>query len=150
MLLSFPAPAAADSEQLVSDAAAGWTAGAVNQEAAAPGRFFAGDLEYAHASALTQNKEAYIAAVVKGPARYESFTFSEVKVKLHGKTVAVLSGHCDVKMTGLEVFRVRTLQVYLENNGQGRKHGAAASTPFRRRDASGASRLLPSLCRSRP
>ena len=55
---------------------------------------------------------------MKGPARYESFTFSEVKVKFHGKTVAVLTGHCDVKMAGREVLRVRTLQVYVVNSGQ--------------------------------
>src|SRR5262249_34940463 len=52
-----------------------------------------------------------------GPARYESFTFSDLKVKLYGKT-AVLTGFVDVKMVGQDVFRVRTLQVYTENNGQ--------------------------------
>ena len=110
--------AAAQSEQLVREAAAGWTQGAVKQDAAALGRFLSDDLQYAHASGQTQTKEEYIAAVVKGPSRYESFTFSDVKVRFYGKTAAVLTGHCDVKMTGREVFRVRTLQVYVENKGQ--------------------------------
>ena len=112
--------ASADSEQLVRDAAAGWTEGAVRQDAAALARYLSDDLQYAHASGQTQTREEYIAAVMKGPPRYESFTFSDVKVKFYGKTTAVLTGHCDVKMTGRDVFRVRTLQVYVESNGQWR------------------------------
>ena len=77
----------------------------------------ADDLQYAHAGGQTQNKEQYIAAVTKGPAHYESFTFSDLKIKLYGKA-AVLTGFVDVKMVGQEPFRVRTLQVYTENNGQ--------------------------------
>ena len=64
-----------------------------------------------------RTKEQYIAAVIKGPARYESFTFSDVKFALYGKA-AVLTGFVDVKMVGQDSFRVRTLQVYVENNGQ--------------------------------
>jgi hypothetical protein len=30
----------------------------------------------------------------------------------------VLTGYCEVKMTGQESFRVRTLQVYVENSAQ--------------------------------
>jgi hypothetical protein len=55
--------------------------------------------------------------VTNGPAHYESFTFSDVKIKVYGKA-AVLTGFVDVKMVGQDVFRVRTLQVYTENNGQ--------------------------------
>jgi hypothetical protein len=53
----------------------------------------------------------------KGPARYESFAFSDVKIRFYGKA-AVLTAYCDVKMTGQDSFRVRTLQVYTESNGQ--------------------------------
>ena len=77
----------------------------------------ADDLQYAHAGGQTQTKDQYIAAVTKGPAHYESFTFSDVKIKLYGKA-AVLTGFVDVKMVGQDPFRVRTLQVYTENNGQ--------------------------------
>lgn len=118
LVLALAPLAAADSDQLVRDAAAGWTQAAVKQDAAALKRFLADDLQYAHASGQTQNKTEYIAAVVNGPARYESFTFSDVKVVFYGKSTAVLTGHCDVKMTGRDVFRVRTLQVYVENQGQ--------------------------------
>jgi hypothetical protein len=108
---------AADPADLVREAASGWTQAAVKQDAAGLERFLAGDLQYAHAGGQTQNKREYIAAVTKGPARYESFTFSDQKVVLYGKA-AVLTAFCDVKMVGRESFRVRTLQVYVENNGQ--------------------------------
>ena len=108
---------AADPAELVQEAATGWTQGAVKQDAAALQRFLADDLQYAHAGGQRQTKEQYIAAVTKGPARYESFTFSDVNVRLYGKA-AVLTGFVDVKLIGRDSFRVRTLQVYVENNGQ--------------------------------
>jgi len=108
---------AATPEDLVKQAAEGWTSAAVKQDRAGLQRFMAEDLQYAHAGGNTQNREQYIAAVTQGPARYESFTFSDLKIKLYGK-VGVLTGFVDVKMAGQEVFRVRTLQVYTENNGQ--------------------------------
>ena len=107
----------AEPAELVQQAATGWTQGAVKQDAAALQRFLADDLQYAHAGGQTQTKEQYIAAVTKGPARYESFTFSDVNVRFYGKA-AVLTGFVDVKMVGRDSFRVRTLQVYIENNGQ--------------------------------
>jgi ketosteroid isomerase-like protein len=108
---------AADSADLVREAANGWTQAAVKQDAAGLQRYMADDLQYAHSGGQTQNKEQYIAAVTKGPAHYESFTFSDLKIKLYGKA-AVLTGFVDVKMVGQDSFRVRTLQVYTENNGQ--------------------------------
>jgi ketosteroid isomerase-like protein len=108
---------AAGPEDLVKQAAEGWTAAAVKQDVGGLKRFMAEDLQYAHAGGQTQNREQYIAAVMKGPPRYESFTFSDVKVVLYGKA-AVLTGFVDVKMAGQDAFRVRTLQVYTENGGQ--------------------------------
>ena len=108
---------AADSSDLVREAANGWTQAAVKQDASGLRRYMAEDLQYAHAGGNTQTRDEYIAAVTKGPSHYESFTFSDVRVKLYGK-VAVLTGFVDVKMAGQDSFRVRTLQVYTENNGQ--------------------------------
>ena len=105
---------AADPADLVREAAEGWTRAAVKQDAAGLRRFMADDLQYAHAGGQTQTRDQYIAAVTTGPPHYESFTFSDLKIKLYGKT-AVLTGFVDVKMVGQEVFRVRTLQVYTEN-----------------------------------
>jgi ketosteroid isomerase-like protein len=107
---------AAEPSDLVREAAQGWTQAAVKQDTAGLQRYMADDLQYAHAGGQTQNKEQYIAAVTKGPARYESFTFSDVNVRFYGKA-AVLTGYVDVKMVGRDAFRVRTLQVYTENNG---------------------------------
>jgi hypothetical protein len=109
---------AADPAELVHEAAQGWTQGAVKQDAAALQRFLAGDLQYAHAGGQLQTKEQYITAVTRGPAHYESFTFSDEKIRLYGPKAAVLTAFVDVKMVGRESFRVRTLQVYVENNGQ--------------------------------
>jgi ketosteroid isomerase-like protein len=108
---------AADAGALVQEAALGWTQGAVKQDAAALRRFLADDLQYAHAGGQTQSKEQYIAAVTSGPPRYESFTFSDLRVRVYG-TAAVLTAYCDVKMVGQDSFRVRTLQVYVENDGR--------------------------------
>ena len=117
LLLFVSAVVAATPEDLVKQAAEGWTGAAVKQDTAGLQRFLADDLQYAHAGGQQQNKEQYIGAVTRGPARYESFTFSDLKIKLYGKA-AVLTGFVDVKMVGQDVFRVRTLQVYTENNGQ--------------------------------
>jgi hypothetical protein len=108
---------AADFTDLVREAAMGWTQAAVKQDGAGLQRFMADDLQYAHAGGQLQTKEQYIAAVTKGPARYESFTFSDMKIRFYGKA-AVLTAYCDVKMVGQDSFRVRTLQVYAENNGK--------------------------------
>lgn len=114
---SFAAAFAADPTELVREAALGWTQGAVKQDTAALQRFLAGDLQYAHAGGRTQTKEEYIAAVTAGPPRYESFTFSDLKIRFYGKA-AILTAFCDVKMAGQDSFRVRTLQVYIDENGQ--------------------------------
>lgn len=100
----------------VRDAARGWTAGAVKQDRDALAKYLADDLQYAHAGGQTQDKEQYIAAVMKGPPRYESFAFSDLNVRLYGE-VAVLTGFVDVKMVGRDSFRVRTLQVYTRKGG---------------------------------
>ena len=68
---------AANPEDRVHEVAAGWTQGAVKQDVAALQRFLADDLQYAHAGGQTQTKEQYIAAVMKGPPRYESFTLAK-------------------------------------------------------------------------
>jgi hypothetical protein len=63
-------------------------------DAAALKRFMADDLQYAHAGGQKQTKEQYIAAVTNGPARYESFTFSDLKINKYpyqGKRLLVLS-----------------------------------------------------------
>ena len=111
--------AADPAEKGVHAAALGWTSGAVKQDAAALDRYLADDLQYAHAGGQLQNKAAYVKAVTTGPARYESFTFSDLKIVPYGKA-AVLTAFVDVKMAGRDAFRVRTLQVYVENNGQWR------------------------------
>ncbi|MBL8215806.1 MAG: nuclear transport factor 2 family protein [Bryobacterales bacterium] len=116
LLLTIAAYAAGPQDG-VKEAAEGWTQGAVKQDAGALKRYLAEDLQYAHAGGQLQNKEEYIRAVTTGPARYESFTFSDWKVVSYGKA-AVLTAFVDVKLVGRDSFRVRTLQVYVENNGQ--------------------------------
>jgi hypothetical protein len=108
---------AADPTAAVSAAADGWHEAAVKQDKAALERLLADDLTYSHAGGTTQNKAEYIAAVTHGPAHYESFTESDVKITIYG-TVAVLSGFTDVKMINRPSYRVRTQHVYVLNQGQ--------------------------------
>jgi ketosteroid isomerase-like protein len=117
LLVIASAAFAADPADLIREAANGWTQAAVKQDSAALRRYLAEDLQYAHAGGKTQNRDEYIAAATTGASHYESFTFSDVKIKVYGKA-AVLTGFVDVKMPGQEAFRVRTLQVYADNNGQ--------------------------------
>src|SRR3954453_22108721 len=117
LLLIASALIAADPVDLVREAANGWTQAAVKQDATGLKRYMADDLQYAHAGGQTQTKDQYIAAVTNGPAHYESFTFSDLKIKVYGKA-AVLTGFVDVKMVGQDVFRVRPLQEYTEKNGK--------------------------------
>jgi ketosteroid isomerase-like protein len=116
LVLTFAMSAFAADPAAVQEAAQGWTQAAVKQDPQGLRRYLADDLQYAHAGGQTQNKEQYIAAVTKGPARYESLTFSDVNVRFYG-SAAVLTGFVDVKMTGQDEFRVRTLQVYTEKDG---------------------------------
>ena len=115
-VLMFAMSAFAADPAAVQDAARGWTQAAVKQDAERLNRYLADDLQYAHSGGQTQNKQEYIAAVTKGPAKYESFTFSDVNVRFYGNA-AVLTGFVDVKMAGQDSFRVRTLQVYTEKDG---------------------------------
>jgi ketosteroid isomerase-like protein len=116
LLLMSAMPSFAADSAAVQEAARGWTQAAVKQDVEALKRYLADDLQYAHSGGQRQNKNEYIAAVTKGPARYESFTFSDVTVRLYGNA-AVLTGFVDVKLIGQDAFRVRTLQVYTEKDG---------------------------------
>ncbi len=108
---------AADPADPVREAAAAWRRAVIKQDESALRRFLAEDLLYSHSNGKThQNKTEYIAAVTKGPSHYESFTDSETTIRVYGKT-AVLSGYVDVKVPGRESYRVRTLEVYVENKG---------------------------------
>lgn len=100
---------AAEPEALIHEAAMGWMNAAVKQDAAALDKFLADDLQYA--------KQEYVTAVTSGPARYESFALSDLKIAVYG-AAAALTAYCDVKMVGQNSFRVRTPQVYTNNNGQ--------------------------------
>jgi len=108
---------AADQTDGVREAAQGWRQGAIKQDEVALKRFLADDLVYTHGNGKRQSKAEYITAVTKGPASYESFKESGINIRLYGK-VAVLTGLVDVKIVNAEPYRVRTLEVYEEHNGQ--------------------------------
>src|SRR5262245_6996280 len=109
--------AGADPADDVREAAKGWRQGAIKQEEAALQRFLADDLVYPHGGGKRLSKAEYIAEVIKGPAHYESFSESGTNIRFYGK-VAVLTGLVDVKMVKAEPYRVRTLEIYVENNGR--------------------------------
>jgi ketosteroid isomerase-like protein len=108
--------AAADPADMVRAASAGWRQAAIKKDAAGLQRFLADDMIYSHANGNSQTKAEYIAAVLS-TGRYESFTESNTKIRVYGKT-AVLNGFVEVKTLNQPAYRVNTLEVYVENNGQ--------------------------------
>ncbi|MCC6537589.1 MAG: nuclear transport factor 2 family protein [Bryobacterales bacterium] len=108
--------AAADPDP-VYQAAVNWTNAAVKQDKAALSRLLADDLQYIHAGGQLQDKAGYISTVTTGPARYESFTFSQIKTVRYGPAAAVLTAYVDVKLRTGQTLRVHTLQVYVSNKG---------------------------------
>ena len=107
---------AAGPEDGVRTAGDGWRQGAIKQDKALLQRYLAEDLVYTHGGGRTESKAEYIANVTKGPSHYQSMTPSDTKIRLYGKT-AVLTGLVDVKPANGDLYRVRTLEVYVENNG---------------------------------
>ena len=107
---------AAEPVDAVKQVAEGWYDAAVKQDRTALESLLADDLVYTHAGGQVQSKSEYIAGVMKGPPHYESMTYSDMKIRLYGNT-AVLTAFADVKLTNQPLFRVRTLHVYVENNG---------------------------------
>jgi len=108
---------AVDPADGVREAAEGWRQGAIKQDEAALKRYLADELVYTHGNGKRQTKAEYIADVTKGPPHYESFTGSGTNIRVYGK-VAVLTGLVDVKTPKSEPYRVRTLEVFVENNGR--------------------------------
>jgi hypothetical protein len=106
--------AAADPLDAVRDAGAGWRTGAIKQDRALLERYLADDLVYTHGGGKVETKAEYITNVTTGPSRYESMTPGETKIRLYGKT-AVLTGFVDIKPPTGELYRVRTLEVYVQN-----------------------------------
>lgn len=104
-------------EEAVREAARGWREGAVKQDKAALTRFLSDDLVYTHGGGKTQSKAEYIADVTKGSPHYESFTDRGTKIRLYGHT-AVLTGVVDVKPAKGETYRVHTLEVFTDKDGQ--------------------------------
>ena len=107
---------AADPADGVQEAARGWRQGAIKQDKAALDRFLADELVYTHGGGKHQSKAEYIADVTTGAPHYESFAESETNIRLYGK-VAVLTGLVDVKPAKGELYRVRTLEVYVDTKG---------------------------------
>ena len=108
---------AADDGAGVREASAGWREAAIKQDKSGLERWLADDLVYAHSNGLKQNKAEYIASVTGGPAHYETFKESDVKISIYG-IAAVLTGLEDVTPGKGESYRVRTLEVYVKNNGR--------------------------------
>lgn len=106
---------AAEPVDAVREAGAAWRQGAIKQDKALLERYLADDLVYTHGGGKSQTKAEYIADVTTGPSHYESFRESDTNIRFYGKT-AVVTGFVDVKPAHGELYRVRTLEVYTQNN----------------------------------
>lgn len=107
---------AAEPAEGVREAGRGWRDGAIKQDKALLQRYLSEDLVYTHGGGRSQTKAEYIADVMTGPSHYESMTERDTKIRLYGKT-AVLTGFVDVKPPKGELYRVRTLEVYVQHSG---------------------------------
>ena len=106
---------AAGPEDGVKEAGAGWRQGAIKQDKALLEKYLADDMVYTHGGGQAETKAQYIANVTKGPSHYQSMTERDVRIRLYGKT-AVLWGLVDVQPAKGELYRVRTLEIYTQNN----------------------------------
>src|SRR3569832_1482879 len=106
----------ADPADAVREASAGWRNGAIKKDAAALRKYLADDLGYSHSNGKTQTKAEYIDSVLK-TGHYEAITESDTKIQIYGRA-AVLRGFVDVKTENQPAYRVLTLEVYVQNNGQ--------------------------------
>jgi hypothetical protein len=107
---------AAGPEDGVKEAGAGWRQGAIKQDKALLEKYLADDMIYTHGGGKTESKAQYIASVTKGPSHYQSMTERDVRVRIYGGKTAVLWGLVDVQPAKGELYRVRTLEVYTQND----------------------------------
>ena len=108
---------AAGPEDGVKEAGAGWRQGAIKQDKALLEKYLADDLVYTHGGGRAESKAQYIANVLKGPSHYQAMKESDVRIRLFGDKTAVLWGLVDVTPAKGDTYRVRTLEVYTQNNG---------------------------------
>ncbi|MFN0106883.1 MAG: nuclear transport factor 2 family protein [Bryobacteraceae bacterium] len=117
LALSAPLVWAADAAASVKESSAAWRRAVIQQDRETLATLLADDLVYAHSNGKTESKLEYIAAVTSGPSRYEAFTETDTKVRVYGPA-AVLEGHIEVKPTGRPSYKVRTLEVYVNQGGK--------------------------------
>ncbi len=117
LALGLPMILAADAASAVKQASTTWRNAVIKQDKEALAQWLANDLVYAHSSGKTESKAEYIAAVTTGPSRYESFTETNTVVRVYGKA-AILEGNVEVKTPGRPAYKVRTLEVYINDGGK--------------------------------
>ena len=117
MTLAAPLVFGADAASAVKESSATWRKAAIQQDKETLRKMLADDLVYAHSNGKTESKAEYIAAVTTGPSRYESFTESNTVVRVYGKA-AILEGNVEVKPAGRASYKVRTLEVYINDGGK--------------------------------
>ena len=117
LVLATSVLAAAGPEDAVREAGAGWRQGAIKQDKALLEKYLADDLVYTHGGGQTETKAQYIANVLKGPSHYQAMKESDVRIRFFGDKTAVLWGLVDVTPAKGDTYRVRTLEVYTQNNG---------------------------------
>jgi uncharacterized protein DUF4440 len=105
---------AAGPEDGIKEAGAGWRQGAIQQDKALLEKYLSDDLIYTHGGGQKQTKAEYIASVLSGPSHYLAMKESDTRIRIYGK-LAVLWGFVDVTPGKGETYRVRTLEVYTQN-----------------------------------
>jgi ketosteroid isomerase-like protein len=99
----------------VRETALGWTRAMVDKDRAAIEPLLADDLLFGHSNGGTPRTKAEHLLSTERNA-YEALPLSDVDVRVYGH-VAVLTANVDTKNVGRDPFRVRTIQMFVKNNG---------------------------------
>lgn len=144
------ASAGADDAAAVRAAATRWADAVVQRDRGALERLIASDFAFAYPDGRSVHMKAdYIASLVAGEPRYESFYFTEPPLIMIDDDAAVLSGFLQMKEPMREPVRLRVMQVYVESTGEWQL-AASASTAVRPPGAPGPTLISMSRGSARP
>jgi ketosteroid isomerase-like protein len=131
LLATMVAAFAAAPADAVRDAASAWTEAVLKQHQGALERLVAKNLYFAHADGKSvQTKSDYLAFILKGAPRYESFGLKDAPLIVVYDNTAVVSTYVDTKEPGREPIVLRLMQLYVENDRKWQLV-ASAATPVR-------------------
>jgi ketosteroid isomerase-like protein len=107
------------SADAVQAAATAWTEAVLKRDQRSLELLLPDALQFAYADGKSvQVKRDYIASIVGGTPRYESFAFTEAPLVFAHDNTAVVSAYVHAKEPGRQPARLRVMQLYVQNGGR--------------------------------